>query len=154
MNKKDKITTILLVLIITLGISLSITISYIYTLDNKKEDTNIVVDDNNEAHVDVDKLNITAQAIDPNVMVKIIGNNNFVEGENIVQIEVTYDGADKKVYTIVVDKEGDNKNKADKNRGIWDNTYVIIGGIVVGILLFGLIVGIIWFLSRDKKENN
>lgn len=102
---------------------------------------------------DVDKLNITAQAMDPNVKVRIIGNNNFVDGDNVVKIEVTYDGTDKKVYTINVNREK-NGNGIRNNNGIWDNTYVIIAGIVVGVLLFGLIIGIIWFLLKRKNENN
>ncbi len=102
---------------------------------------------------DVDKLNITAQATDPSVRVRILGNSNFVEGENVIKIEVSHDDGDKKVYTILVDKTEKDNNISD-TKSIWDNTYVIIGGIIAGVLLFCIIVGVIWFLLKKKNENN
>lgn len=103
---------------------------------------------------DVDKLDINTETSDPNVKIQIKGNDNFTEGKNVVKIEMSYDEGSKKTYTIIVNKEKNDVDKVDNSKSIWDNTYVIIGGIIGGIILFGLIVGTVWYLLHKKSENN
>lgn len=74
---------------------------------------------------DIDKLDITAIANDENMKIEILGNENFVEGQNLVSIIVTgEDEKDTVTYQIkvnkiiksteIVGKTSDNLNQQEK----------------------------------------
>lgn len=57
---------------------------------------------------DVESLNLEIETEDKDATYKVIGNSDFVYGENKVTIEVTAsDGLTKKDYTIIVYRQPD-----------------------------------------------
>lgn len=94
---------------------------------------------------DVDSLDITALAEDRNASVRIYGNSNFKEGENIVKVIVTAQDGSERTYIIKVNKLADDsieKIDVDDDNAINNNmekTIVIILIILVALGLLYLI---------------
>lgn len=118
---------------------------------------------NNKYTVQIDKaiskLDFKYELEDPMAEVKIEGNENFAEGENLVKILVkSSDGQDEQVYEITVIKEEDNssaipveddKTPATKKKGV--NVWLIVG-IVSAIIVVVIAVAIILFRKNNKKK--
>ncbi len=105
---------------------------------------------------DITKLDFKYELEDPMAEVKIEGNEDFVEGENLVKITVeSSDKEDKQVYEITVIKEEEQSNepvdkdepdeKDKKKTSVW-----LIVGIVVGIL--AIVGGVTFILFKKKKD--
>ncbi len=111
------------------------TIVYEYSVEYIGEDT---------------KLNINATTTDPYYDIEITGNENLVEGENIINILVTDpDGNNVAVYQINVNKSLVNEeinNKEDKK----DQVKKIIIGIIIAALIITIIIVIIK-IKRNKE---
>lgn len=93
----------------------------------------------NIGDISVTSLNIVANAVDENVNIEIVGNNDLKPGENIITILVSSDEEDiTTVYQIVV-----NIDESFTDQVVIDNSnmYIYIGiGIAVLILLIIIIV--------------
>lgn len=110
--------------------------------------------------LDVDKLDIKYELEDPKAIVKITGNDNLKEGENIVTITVTSsDGASKQVYTITVTKEDlcDPENEECDEEKLEEVTVVKKKSNKVLIIVIIVVVGLSicgvsgYFIFRKKK---
>lgn len=122
---------------------------------------------NNKYTVNIDKniseLNFKYELEDPMAEVTISGNENYVEGENLVTIKViSSDGSDEQTYEITVIKEAEEESteepatpeepndKKEKKNNIW-----LIVGIVTVILIIIIGVSIILFKKKkDKKKKD
>ena len=118
-----------------------------YEIDFDKEvlEYNITVDN------DVDSLDITAIAEDSTSSVRIYGNSNFKEGENVVKIVVTAADGSERTYVINVNKKAkdvvkklDTEDKATTNNNI-EKTIIII-------LIILVVLGLIYLIF--KKDND
>ena len=97
-------------------------------------------------NISVKNLNITATPNQEDAKVEIIGNENFVEGENMVTILVTSaDGNQTTTYQIKVIIP----SEAIENK---DNIqfYLICGGIVLAAIIVIIVVAVIF----KKRKNN
>lgn len=120
---------------------------------------------NNKYTVTVDKnfneLNFKYETEDPLAEVKIEGNENFAEGENIVTITVKSSGEEPKeqIYEITVIKEGEESEEESqvveepiqkKKPSVW-----LIVGIVSAVLAIVGGVTLVLFKKKgkDKKKN-
>lgn len=106
---------------------------------------------------DVDSLLIDYDA-DDDINVEIIGNENFITGENIVRIKTNNDFDSENYYIIVTktEKEDDNKiptiePKEETKEEIkkTNNKYILIGLFSILIVLSYILYDI--FYSRKKK---
>lgn len=99
----------------------------------------------------VDKLDVIANANDENAIVEIKGNDELVEGENIITITLTRGEGEEKeetVYTITVTKKvaetAETENEETKEEGFFGTT---TGKIVIALLIAGTVIAvgiIIW----------
>lgn len=88
------------------------------------------------------KLQIEAKPTDENYIVEIIGNNNLIEGENIITILVSEENEDNvAIYQVIVNKSLVDV-KAQKNTLI-----------IIGIILAIIIVGSIVFVVIKRRKN-
>lgn len=96
------------------------------------------------------KLNIDVAATDPYYNIDITGNENLVEGENIINILVSDpDGNYVAVYQItvnkaLVDEEAIRKEEEEKR----NRTILIIGGIVLALIVLIIII------KKIRKRRN
>lgn len=102
-----------------------------YEIDLKKKDNS---------------LNIEVSLEDENSTYEIIGNENLKKNNYKVLINVTSQDGNKRTYTIDAKKEKSNKTKKIKI----DKKYLIIGGIVIGIIM--IIALIIHIISNRKID--
>lgn len=105
---------------------------------------------------EVNRLNIRAEANDSSSIIRIVGNNNFKFGENEINIYLTSsDGEEATSYKIIVSKEAilEEEDVIENNdSSIWDNGYVIVLGIIIGILLLVLIGWFVYYLLKKHNE--
>lgn len=99
------------------------------------------------------KLDIKATANDENAIIEILGNDNFVEGENVVTIMLkSKDGNETATYQIVVNKSGaitsDDGVQSNEKEKLF--LYVAIGICVVAVLLIIIVI----VKSRKKSEED
>ena len=106
---------------------------------------------------DIEKLPIEATAINEKAKVKITGNENLKDGENIILIKVTY-GTDDVEYKITVRK---NMDAEETKKTQWDDSYskylssehIQYGWYIIGgILLLYIIVFIVWIIIVKRKK--
>lgn len=117
---------------------------------------------------DLKSINLKANAFDSNAKVKIEGNENLVDGENLITITVSFDDSDKNfVYKITVYKNAEEKEDSDKENtsatgitkdtnsskktedGIFDNSLTV--AIIVFVVVF-IISGVITFLLIKERK--
>lgn len=113
-----------------------------------------------EVGLDVKKLDIITTTEDPNADVIIKGNEKLVEGENTITITVTSsDGESKQVYTILVNKIEEEKEKVETTKKVTttkvekkeNNTLLIV---LLSLLGVGLIVVVFLIIFKNKKKKN
>ena len=96
----------------------------------------------------MDKLTFKVVANPDGAQYEIIGNNGFVDGENVITITVkSKDGKDKSVYQITVIKTAGDNSKKSSVDGLTKG--LIIVGVIVGVLILALIIV---FIVRRRKE--
>lgn len=105
---------------------------------------------------DISKLNFKYETEYPLAEVEIEGNEDFQEGENLVNIRVNAEGLEEQIYEITVIKEAEAvpddpidtpkvEEKKEKKVNIW-----LIVVIVIAILA---VIGGVTFLLFKKKNN-
>lgn len=124
------------------GVTLNETFSpdkYEYTV-NLSEDT------------DLTKLDISLAANDEDAIIEVLGNDNFVVGENIVTIMVkSKDGSENVTYQIVVNKpESVASNNTETNRNNEIFMYISAGIFVVALILIIIVI----IRSRKKAKQD
>ena len=88
---------------------------------------------------DATSLDIQTETTNPEFIAEVVGNQELVEGENIITILVSdADGNNIATYQITVEK-------AEKQRNM------IIGGVVVAALVIGIIVFVVIRRKRNKN---
>lgn len=113
--------------------SLSIEGYELYPKFNRQEDTyTIYVKDKT-----VDTFNISAEADNENAKVEGIGNVIVSQEQRLINIKVTAENGDLKVYTINIEDEANKPKKI--------NVYIII---VIVVILIGVII----FFIRKRKN--
>ncbi len=114
--------------------SLSIEGYDLYPEFNRQNDTyTIYVKDDS-----ISTFNVTAEANNENAKIEGIGNVTVSQEERIINIKVTAENGDLKVYTINIE------NEANKPKKI--NIYMIV------IIIFILIGGVILVIRKIKKK--
>ena len=114
--------------------SLSIEGYDLYPEFNRQNDTyTIYVKDDS-----ISTFNVTAEANNENAKIEGIGNVTVSQEERIINIKVTAENGDLKVYTINIE------NEANKPKKI--NVYIIV------IIIFILIGGVILVIRKIKKK--
>lgn len=100
---------------------------------------------------DATSLDIQTETTNPEFIAEVVGNQELVEGENIITILVSdADGNNIATYQITVEKslvdyEVLAREKAEKQRNM------IIGGVVVAALVIGIIVFVVIRRKRNKN---
>lgn len=119
--------------------------TYEYTVDLKGKE-------------DLTKLDITAKANIQDATVEIIGNENFIVGENVVTIMVkSKDGKENVTYQILVNKPEKGSTTTEivnENTGITNSKmflYVAIGIFSIALLL--IIIIIVRSIKKSKEED-
>ena len=96
---------------------------------------------------DLNSLDIQAFSNQEDTNIEIIGNENLVEGENIITILVTNNNTDEIVtYQIIVNKDLSNPFLRDDR--------ILYGSIAIAILFFILIIILIVKKVRKNRNNN
>lgn len=114
--------------------SLSIEGYDLYPEFNRQNDTyTIYVKDDN-----INNFNVTAEPDNENAKIEGIGNVSVSQEQKIINIKVTAENGDLKVYTINIE------NEANKPKKI--NVYIIV------IIIFILIGGVILVIRKIKKK--
>lgn len=91
----------------------------------------------------ITKLDIKATANDETATIEILGNDNFVEGENVVTIMVkSKDGNETATYQIVINKSAGitTENNVQSNEKEKTFLYVAIGICAVAVLLIIIVI--------------
>lgn len=114
--------------------------------------------------MDIDSLDITTIAEDPEANIVIKGNENFKEGENTVTITVTSsDGENKQVYTIIVTKEEIEEETEEEKKEVntvkvekkkKNNTLLIILLSVLVVLIIATVFIILFIKKKKKNDKN
>lgn len=117
--------------------SLSIEGYNLYPEFNKQNDTyTIYVKDDN-----INTFNVTAEADNENAKIEGTGNISVSQEERIINIKVTAENGDLKVYTINVENEENKKTEGKAN-----TKFIIIASIVIIIVIMVAIL-----LNKRKK---
>lgn len=103
---------------------------------------------------DVDKMDLTAQAQDSDSTVEI-SDQTLKTGKNEIKITVTSKTNEKKVYTVVINKNAKEEVKDDLNDDITTETkkpnktgFIVLLGLLIFMLVIDLIV------MKNKKNKN
>lgn len=111
----------------------------LYPKFNKQEDTyTIYVKDDS-----INNFNVNAEPDNENAKIEGIGNVTVSQEERIINIRVTAENGDLKVYTINVENESNKSNGVNGNIKI--KTIIIIA-IIILIVLLGVII-----IKKRKK---
>lgn len=100
---------------------------------------------------DATSLDIQTETTNPEFIAEVVGNQELVEGENIITILVSdADGNNIATYQITVEKslvdyEALAREKAEKQRNM------IIAGVVVAVVVIGIIVFVVIRRKRNKN---
>lgn len=104
-----------------------------------------------ELNEDIDKIDITTVSTEINSSVEITGNENLVEGENIITIIVTgEDGEKTATYQIIVNKSIDKIEETDSQNKIKN---IIIVSVAVVIIILIIIIVTVSKINQNKKHN-
>ena len=99
---------------------------------------------------DVTSLDITAISELTSANVRIYGNDNFKEGENIVTVVVTAEDGSEKTYTIKVNKKAkDEVTEDDDNADENNNTEKTI----IIILIILVVIGLLYLIFKKDDDN-
>ena len=113
--------------------SLSIEGYELYPKFSRQNETyTIYVKDDN-----VNTFNVLAEADNENAKIEGIGNVSVSQEERIINIKVTAENGDLKVYTINIENEADTPKKI--------NIYMIVIFIVI-------LIGVMLFIIRKNKK--
>lgn len=113
-----------------------------------------------EVGKDITKLDFKYELEDPMAEVTIEGNENYVEGENLVKIEVkSSDGKETQVYEITVIKNTEDKTETptddkepEDDEKKKNNIWLIVGIVSVILIVVGSLTFVL-FKKKKKKEN-
>lgn len=115
--------------------------------DKERNSYNLVIDRG------VNQLNITAKTEDSKATYKIVGADDLLANDNMVIIEVTAENGSTNKYIINVRAKNEivYTDKSDDKKFTIKKEYLIIGGIIFGIVIF--LILIIKFILRinDRK---
>lgn len=112
-----------------------------FTKDNNKY--NITVD------LSVNALKIGAKAEDEKATIEVIGADDLDLNDNTVFVKVTAENGDENVYTITVNKVKIEETKEKSFK--FTKKHLIIGGIILGSIIFILITISIIVHIKDRK---
>ena len=101
---------------------------------------------------DVTSLDITAIAQLSSANVRIYGNDNFKEGENIVTIVVTAEDGSEKTYTIKVNKESAKKVDADDNDDQTEEDNGNVEKTIIIILIILVVIGLLYLIFKKDDD--
>lgn len=105
---------------------------------------------------DINSLNINATAYNDNLDIKIVGNENLLYGENIINIIVTNKESDKSVtYTITVnkiknDKKDINEDVQKLQKSISTKNKII--GFLLVVIVIETIFLVKFIISKNKRR--
>lgn len=105
---------------------------------------------------DVTSLDLDVLLNDSSSIYYVEGNENFVEGENLVYVVVKAENGSTKTYTIKVEKESekvvgtDSKDVLDEEEEEESN----ISKTIIIILIILVIIGLIYVIFKDDEEDN
>lgn len=144
MNKAEEKTNNVVATVISLSND-----NYIKSLEIK--DYNIDFDMKNYEYSlsvpnDVSSLDFTIILNNDNASYKILGNDNFKVGKNIVEIVVTAEDGSEKTYTINVNRK---KEEILENDSTSNSSRVVII-----ILIVLVIIGLIYVIFKDDEEDD
>lgn len=100
---------------------------------------------------DVTSLDITAISELDSANVKIYGNDNFKEGENIVTVVVTAEDGSERTYTIKVNKKAKEEVKEDTEEVEDENSNTEKTIIIILIIL--VVIGLLYLIFKKDDEN-
>lgn len=113
--------------------SLSIEGYDLYPKFNRQNETyTIYVKDDN-----INTFNVTAEADNENAKIEGIGNVSVSQEERIINIKVTAENGDLKVYTINIENEANKPKKIN---------------IIMIIIVIVILIGVILFIIRKNKK--
>lgn len=104
---------------------------------------------------DIDALNIDVETEDPLAVVTIEGNEDFVEGKNVVTIKVvSSDGSDEQTYTITVTKELEEEKEetlipVEEEKNDKKKTWILV---LIGAVIVLIVGGVAFILFRKKRD--
>lgn len=101
-----------------------------------------------ELKENIDKLDITTLASEANSNIEITGNENLVEGENVITIIVKSENEEKTItYQLTVNKV----IKIEQEESFMENKKIIILS-VAGIVILVIVIGIV--IAKLRKEKS
>lgn len=104
-----------------------------------------------ELREDIEKLNITAISNEINSNIEIAGNENLVEGENVITIIVKSENEEKTtIYQILVNKIAEKiqqELKEEQQQKI--EKFIIIG--LAGLIILIIIIAVIIKIRKNRK---
>lgn len=106
---------------------------------------------------DIQKFNITTLATEENSTIEITGNENLIEGENIITITVKGENEDKiATYQIIVNKtipaiENTIDLESDHQQMI---SKIVIVSIALAVILLIIIIAIIVKIKKSRTSNS
>ena len=92
-------------------------------------------------------LDIEAIAEDPKATIEIIGNEDLMEGRNIIKVVVTSEKGEENTYNLVVNIASDDDKELKEEKTL--NTFMIITIIIIIIIVVGGLIA-----TYKPKENN
>lgn len=115
--------------------------------DKERNSYNIVIDKG------VNKLNITAKTEDLKATYKIVGADDLAANNNMAIIEVTAENGLTNKYIINVREKNEivYADKKDDNKFTINKKVLIIGGIILGILIFLILIIKFILTVKDRK---
>lgn len=117
-----------------------------------KEHYSLIVDNETE------KLDLTVTTEDEKATYEISGAEHLEQGkENHIKITVTAENGNKKIYTLDTTFASKKKEWFPGKVNIFgydiEKKYVVLGGLVLGVIVILIIVKIIFSIIKDKFDN-
>lgn len=103
--------------------------------------------------LEVQTLDISYSINKVGVKVEVIGNGDFQLGENVVEVRLSDDDGHINTYTLKVYR-GDKVNEviSSEEINVRDNWYIFLLGIILSLVIFGLVVGLVYYFYKNKKK--
>ena len=102
---------------------------------------------------DLDKLDIEAIATEEDALIEIVGNQDLVEGENLITIIVkSKDEQKTATYQLNVNKRISNKAETKTTDNLKNNKIFIYGGIALVTLI--ILTGVVIYIIKNRNKDN
>lgn len=105
---------------------------------------------------DTKKLDIKAKANDENATIEILGNDNLVQGENVITIMVkSKDGKENVTYQIIVNKgvvSNKNETKGSANNKKNNDMFLYVAAGIFATALILIIIIIVRSIKKSRED--